>query len=249
MIKIILGNVGSGKTAFAVREMYLNKSRRKTYSNIVTKLKNQINITPEMIIKKEVIDYKKNRKTRENEPVYKYSLNVDYWKKINEPINVVLDEAHSIINARRSMSKINIVVSDWIALIRRVLGQAEADYGELVFISQLERRLDVIAKDMATNVLYTRCHYFKSCKKCGITWQENSELPEPLMECPACKSWQIKKYNYNIEVWHFRNMEYFNLWFEFQHKSFYKHYIITDIEQYFKYYNTMQWENLFDSYY
>lgn len=249
MIKIVLGNVGSGKTALMVREMYLNKSRRKTYSNVMTSLKSQININPEMIIKRDIVDYKKNRKSGEQEPVYSYKLNLDYWKQIKEPINIVLDEAHSIINARRSMSKINIIVSDWIALIRRVLGQAEAGYGELVFISQLPNRIDIIARDMATNILYTRCHYLKSCKRCGVTWRENSEMPESLNECPVCKSWQLKKYNHNVEVWHFKNMQYFNMWNDFQQKSFYKHYVVTDIEEYFKYYDTMQWDNLFSAYY
>jgi len=251
MIKIILGNVGSGKTALAVRDMYMNKGRRKTYSNIITKLSNQININPEMIIKKKIVDYKRNRKTQEQKPVYKYTLNLDYWKQIKEPINIVLDEENSIINARRSMSKINIIVSDWIALIRRVLGQAESGYGELVFISQLPNRIDVIARDMATCILYTRCHYLKSCKECGVTWQENSEMPESFDECPVCHSWRLKKYNHNVEVWHFKNMEFFNMWLHFQQKSFYKHYFITDMEDLFKMklYDTMQWDNLFSAYY
>ena len=65
MITIILGNVGSGKTALAVREMAMNLNDRKTYSNIQTKLKNQIDISPDMIIQKEIVDYKTNRKSGE----------------------------------------------------------------------------------------------------------------------------------------------------------------------------------------
>lgn len=72
-------------------------ANRKTYSNIKTKLKNQVNINPSMIIKKEVVDTKK-KKDGTIEPVYEYKLNIDYWKGIKEPINVILDEAHSIIN-------------------------------------------------------------------------------------------------------------------------------------------------------
>lgn len=250
MIKIILGNVGSGKTAFAVREMCLNQNRRKTYSNIKTNLPNQINITPEMIITKEIVDYKRNKRTGENEPVYNFKLNMDYWQKLkNVPLNVILDEAHLIINARRSMSKVNIIVGDWMALIRRVLGQAESGYGELVLISQLPRRLDVIAKDMATCIIYTKCHYLKSCKKCGVTWRENSEMPESINECPNCNAWQIKKYNHSLEVWHFKNMLNFQMWNDFQQKNYYKHYVITDIEDYFKHYDTMSWDNLFSAYY
>lgn len=251
MIKIILGNVGSGKTAFAVREMALARNRRKTYSNIVTKIKHQIDIDPGMIIHKEIVDYKKNRKTGEQEPVYKSSLNIDYWRSIKEPINVVLDEAHSIINARRAMSKINIIVSDWIALIRRVLGAAEAGYGELVLISQLANRIDVIARDMANNVIYTVCHYQKTCKRCGFTWTENSEWPEGFDHCPVkrCGHWAVKKHSHILEVWHFPGIEAFNIWRDFGEKTFYRHYLVQDIEKYFPLYNTLQWDNLFSEYY
>ena len=250
MIKIILGNVGSGKTALAVREMFVNKLNRKTYSNIITKnLKNVVPITPKMIINEEIATYKKNRKTGKEEPVYKHTLNIKFWKGIKEPINVVLDEAHSIINARRSMSKINIIVTDWIALIRRVLGQSESGYGELVLISQLANRIDVIAREMCTNVVYVIMHYLKSCKNCGTTWKENSEMPEGFWNCPGCNSTSIKKHSHEVEVWHFPNMQLYKAWKDFGQKSFYKHYIVRDIEKYFPLYNTLQWDNLFSEFY
>ena len=202
-----------------------------------------------MIVKREIVDYKKKKLTGETEPVYKSTLNIDYWKQIKEPINVVLDEAHSIINARRAMSKINLIITDWLALIRRVLGAAEAGYGELVFISQLANRLDIIARDMATNIIYTVCHYYKLCKKCGLTWKENSEMPEGWLECPKCKSYNIKKFNHILEVWHFPNISYYNMWKDFNQKTFYKHYYLYDIENYFHLYDTLQWDNLFSEFY
>lgn len=249
MIKIVLGNVGSGKTAFAVREMSLNLGHRKTYSNIETKLKNQVNITPDMIIHKEIVDYKKNRKTGEKEPLYKYKLNMSYWKSINEPINVILDEAHTILNARRAMSKVNIIVSDWIALIRRVLGSTDAGFGELTFISQLSNRIDIIARDMATNIIYVICHFMKTCELCGTTWQENSEMPEGYIICPYCASHKIFKHDHKVEVWHFPNMQLFQVWHQFGQKTFYKRYFINDIEKYFPLYNTLQWDNMFSELY
>ncbi len=249
MIKIILGNLGSGKTALAVREMCINPTKRKTYSNIHTNLKNQIDISPEMIIKKEIVDYKKNRKTGEKEPIYKYALNIDFWKKIKEPINIILDEAHTILNARRAMSKTNIIVSDWLSLIRRVLGQSESGFGELTFISQLSNRIDIIARDMATNILYTICHYVKSCKDCRISWTENSEMPEGYNVCPSCHSIKLIKQNHRIEVWHFANMQKFQLWFQLGQRTYYKRYFVNDIEEYFPLYNTLQWDNMFSSFY
>ncbi len=245
MIKIILGNIGSGKTAFAVREMAMNLNQRKTYSNIQTKLDNQVNISSEMIIKKEIVDYKANKKTGDKEPIYKYKLNMEYWKKIKEPINVILDEAHTILNSRRAMSKVNVIVSDWLALIRRVLGATEAGFGELTFISQLANRIDIIARDMATNIIYTICHYLKTCNKCELTWQENSEMPEGYIVCPLCSSHDITKHTHRLECWHFANMQLFQVWNSFGQKTFYKHYFLNDIENYFVLYNTLQWDNMF----
>ena len=168
MIRISIGNVGSGKTASEVREMALNKARRTYYSNINTKtIKNNVLIDPSMIVDKELVGEKKNKITNVVEPVYKFKVNLEFWKGIKEPINVIIDEAHSILNSRRSMSKINILITDWLALIRRVLGQTESGEGELVFITQLPRRIDSLARDMATQIRYHLCHYVKTCKKCG----------------------------------------------------------------------------------
>ena len=167
IIRISLGNVGSGKTVCEVREFLLNKGNRLTYSNIKTKkLTNVKLINPDMIIKKEIIDYK-TKKDGSSEPVYKKTLNKDFWTKIKVPINVVIDEAHSIVNARRSMSKTNEIITMWLALIRRVLGTTDSGEGELVFITQLPNRLDIIAREMATQVRYHVCHFMKGCKDCG----------------------------------------------------------------------------------
>ncbi len=232
-----------------VREIAMNLNNRLTYSNIQTNLPNQVDISPDMIIQKEIVDYKKNKKTEEKEPIYKFTLNINYWKKIKEPINVVLDEAHTILNSRRAMSKVNIIVSDWLSLLRRVLGATEAGFGELTFISQLPNRIDVIARDMATNIIYVICHFYKSCKECGVTWNENSEMPEGYIICPVCSSNDITKHSHRIECWNFPNMQLFQMWFQFGQKTFYKHYYINDIEDYFKHYNTLAWDNMFSTLY
>ena len=241
MIRIFLGNAGSGKTACAVREMTLNENDRKTYSNIITKgLKNNIVIKPEMIIVKEDV---------ENSKKHKLSLNKQFWEDIHEPINVILDEAHSLMNARRSMSSVNIIITDWLAMIRRVLGSADSGYGNLILITQLPNRIDIIARDMATQVRYHICHYYKLCRKCGYYWKENNEIPEPLWLCPICSSARIKKCHHSIEIWHFRNMNSYMAWHDFAMASYYRHYFIDDIERYFKHYNTLQWEYMFSELY
>lgn len=249
MITISLGNVGSGKTASIVREMYLNPSHRKTYSNIITKgIKNCVVIDPKMIIKKEIVGEKKKR-SGETEAVYESKLHIDYWKDIKEPINVILDEAHTIMNSRRAMSKTNQIITDWMALIRRVLGSSESGYGELTLISQLFNRVDIIAREMATKIKWHVCHYIKTCKKCGWSVQENSDDPEPLWECLNCGSPRIHKHTHVIEVKHFRNSDSFLDWKEYGSRTYHKHYYITDIEKYFKMYDTLQWDNMFSEFY
>jgi len=237
MIRIVIGNIGSGKTASVVREMALNKSGRMTYSNIITEqIPNNITIERGMIIKGIDKDI---------------SLNIDFWKnqtKTNNALNVILDEAHTLLNPRRAMSKQNIIMSDFLALLRRVLGSADSGYGTLTLITQLERRLDPIAKEMSTNVRFCVCHYKKSCMKCGFTWRENNETAEPGFQCQKCGSKEIKKHSHTVEVWHFRSFEHFNAWKECGEKTYHKHYIINDIEKYFPLYNTMQWDNLISQY-
>ncbi|MCX6709794.1 MAG: hypothetical protein NTV63_02450 [Candidatus Woesearchaeota archaeon] len=105
MIRISLGNVGSGKTANEVREISLNPFRRKIYTNIVIKEKKLPHVErmkPEYIIEKELL---RQKKTQDGSLVniYDYKLNMDFWKNIDEPICIVLDEFHNIANARASM--------------------------------------------------------------------------------------------------------------------------------------------------
>jgi hypothetical protein len=161
----------------------------------------------------------------------------------------VIDEAHAIINARRSMSKVNVIITDWLALIRRVLGQTTTGFGELVFITQLPNRIDLIARDMATQVRYHICHYFKTCNKCKYTWRETSETPEEEWRCRHCGTFDILKHSHRIEVWHFSGMAAYNMWKDMGVNSFYRHYLINDIEKYFPLYDTLQWDNMFNQYY
>lgn len=198
-----------------------------------------------MIVLKEETGVKKN-----GEKTYDYKLNIDFWKKQSkkQPISVVLDEAHAIIDARRSMSRTNRLFNQWLSLIRRVLGQSESGYGELVFITQLHNRIDCVAREMATQVRYHICHYSKKCKKCCSSWSESSESPEPLHVCPACGSSKVIKCNHRIESYHFKNMQAYTTWKDFGINTFYRHYLTDDIERYFPLYDTLQWENLLTNY-
>lgn len=232
--------------------MAINKNYRITYSNIITKIKGMKTINSSMIAEKTIVDYKVKR-GGEKEAVYKLELNVKFWKEEikNHPrgINVIIDEAHSVMNARRSASKANILITDWIALIRRVLGSSESGHGDLILISQLSNRIDIIAREMATQVRWHVCYYEKTCKKCGLYWSENSEMPEVAFQCFHCKSYDIKKHSHKIYVMHFPNMSAYTAYKEFGMKTYYSRYFVNDIERFFPLYDTLQWDNLFSDIY
>ena len=247
-IRISLGNVGSGKTANEVREMVLNRTKRITFSNIIMK---QPKITPHVkrltfdkIITKQVVDTKKDRKTGEEKPIYELALNLDFWKKNKDPLNIVLDEAHSILNSRRSMSKTNILMTDWVALIRRVLGSTDAGYGEFVLITQLPYRIDNICRDMAQEIRYHICSYQKMCLVCGGNWVETSESPEHFFCCLICGDERVKRQHFQIHIWHFTDFNSYWEWKDNGKPTYYKAYSVTNIEKYFGLYDTLQWDNL-----
>lgn len=250
MIHLYLGKLGSGKTLHCVRNMYETAQIIETYSNIKTKkIKNNHIISPEMIVKREIVDHKKKRDGT-TEPVYKMKLNTEFWQQLaDKPLNVILDEVHSVFSSRRSMSKMNVLMSDWLALLRRVLGSREGYYGNLIMISQLNRRIDVIGREMASSIVYHIGHYKKQCRKCSATWRENSEMPEPHWQCPKCNYPYLRKYDHAIQVIHFETFDHFEAWRDMGQRSFFKQYILLNVEKYFPMYNTMQWDNLFSEYY
>ena len=243
MIVMILGAVGSSKTCSMVREMMTDNSGKIFFSNIVTKdIKNNILITPDMIFKKEIIKVKKD-----GTEIYKYHVNREFWQEAVKKygsLNVIIDEAHSVLNSRRSMSKTSIAVVDWLALLRRVLGSSASGYGRLFLVTQIERRLDIIAKEQATEARYHLCHYLKTCNKCGYTVGENNEVSDPIFMCPRCNI-EMHKHSHTAEIWCFKDYNSFVQWkYLGKGKTFYKHYFITNLERIFPMYNTLQWDNL-----
>ncbi len=241
----MLGNVGSGKTASMVREMMLNTDEKTTFSNIMIKNKkaNVVQISRDMIfIEKEFIE--KGKK------VIKTIFNADFWKGVKDKypngINVVIDEAHTLINSRRAMSKDNVIMNDFMSLLRRILGDS-GGYGELVLITQLGRRIDVNARELATSIHYHICHYQRNCSKCDLHFWETNEIYEKPKVCPLCGG-KLTKSNFVIEKFEFDNIENLDLWLDYKQKTYKRHYYITDIEKYFKFYDTFQWENLISEY-
>jgi len=247
MISIVLGNVGSGKTASAVRFMRANP--HKTFiTNIDTKGKefsHVIKLKAENIIKKEIISTKKDGTHN-----YKLKLNIEFWKELikkYDSVSVLIDESHIFFNPRRSMSSLNIVMSDFLALLRRVLGSADGS-GQLILITQLSRRLDIIAKEMATDVSYCVHHFKMNCNKCGAYWYETNETADKMYNCPRCNSYNLKISDSIIETYKFTNIDGFEAWFNHKAKTYYKRFMITDIHEIFGNYETLQFNDLFSDY-
>lgn len=244
MIKLYLGNIGSGKSAIAVREMSKEQASGKiTFSNILTKhIKNVKVLNHDMIIKKEVIGVKKN-----GEEITKQVFNKEYWQNLSknpDGYNIIIDEAHMIFSARASGSIQNRVMSVFMSMLRRVLGRSDAGYGTLILISQLIRSVDVVGREMVNQVQYHICHYKKTCKNCNATWHETNEIEESIFKCPRCGNYKIIKHSHIIQVLRFRNMIDFMDWKEAGMKTYFKRFYVTDIEDYFGCYDTLQWDNL-----
>jgi len=250
MIRLMLGKMGSGKTACMVREMVLSKDEKTTFSNIIlkkVKKNTNVQINRDMIFKEIVV------KERPKSPnITKLVLNSEYWRatktKYPEGINVVLDEAHTLMDSRRAMSNTSVIMNDFMALLLRILGDSGEGYGELVLVTQLGRRLDVNARELATSVHYHLCHYKRTCNKCGFNFWETNEIYQKPKVCPRCKHRKMNKSEFVIEKWEFDSMESCDRFIEFGHRTYQTHYYITDIEKYFPYYDTFQWENLISEY-
>lgn len=245
MITLVFGLMGASKTASIVREMKRNPSNRPTFTNIVTKgIPNVYLIKPEMIVKKELLGNK-----RDGTPVYQYTFNEEFWRKTVEKygsINIYLDELHTLVDARTAMSKKNKIMNDFFAMIRRSLGQGEDGYGQFIGITQLDRRIDVVLRDMATQIRHCKMHYQKRCKSCGYVFAEHNEIAEPQWSCPSCGvRGKLHKENHVAEIWHFGSYPNYTSWKVFGAKTYHMHYFVNDIEQVFGNYDTLQWDSLF----
>jgi Zonular occludens toxin (Zot) len=243
MISIRLGLLGSGKTLLAIREMKENP-HLTYYSNIECRLPNVRLLTSDMIVSKSVIGEKRN-----GQQLVKFSVNEDFWRKQKGACSVVLDECHSILNPRKSMSNVNIAVTDWLSMLRRVLGENSRGGGDLILITQLPNRVDVIARELCTNVQHHLMHYIKICDDCSIAWSETSETPSIARKCLRCGSINLRKVGHRVEVFEFSSMQMYNAWKIFGMNCFHAHYFVHNVEEYFSEYNSWSWSNLLSSIY
>lgn len=244
-IIIRLGGVGSGKSLCAVRELVKGLNGLETYTNIETKgIPNVTKLKPEMIIKRDIISVNK-----QGTPKFKMTVNSEFWKSLPKGVNILIDEFHSLADSRRAMSNVNKTVNDFIALIRRVLGENSGQSGDLIVITQLERRIDVVLKELATLILFHICYYQKGCNDCGHSWSESSETAEKLSYCTRCMGHNLEKFNHEIHIHYFSNIMSFYQWQYYNKRVQIRIQVLKNMDKYFKYYNTVQWDNMFSEYY
>lgn len=221
------------------------------YTNIQTKLKNCNLINAENIITKTLL---KNK--RDGTPIFKTELNMDFWKTIPKPSDIYLDEAHTILNSKRSMNKINIIIGEWLSMLRRILNDSTGKTGNLILITQRYMKLDNEARNLATLIQYHICHWIKECNDCHHWQQESSEesiedyQDIPMQNiCINCKSKNIFKHSHIVEIHRFKEENDFLNWELNKIDNNDISFAITNINEFFDLYNTLQWDNLFKGYY
>lgn len=246
MIKIYLGNLGSGKSVYAIREMVLNKTDRKVYTNLVAyNIDNVIHIRPENVILK--IPDKTKKKG------FKLDLNINFWLKQKKPLHIVWDEIHLTANSRSSTSSSNMVISRFISMGRRVVGMDKRGYGHLIFIAQSERTVDSNIRDLANEIYYFRSIWTIECEDCGFKIITNSDKQQ-IEKCLNCKSWKVLKKDIEISVFVLaqkKNLSAWECYYGFRNgmkNMTSEQFIIKDIEEYFKYYDTLQMTDIWNDY-
>lgn len=148
MIRIMLGNVGSGKTISAVRE--IERSPYKVFTNIAMNHPNVIRLKYAHII-----TTKKIGETKSGKDINKLVVNWAFWKKQLKELkyfHIYIDELHNIMPSRRSMSQQNILMSQWVAQIRKITGSSES--ANFVVMSQELQRIDITIRDLAHEIIF-----------------------------------------------------------------------------------------------
>lgn len=160
MIILLVGGIGSGKSLSAIKEMVTR--RQTTYTNF------QVYNYPVQRLKRSDLFVMEEGKDKEKP---KMKLNFQYWQEQTKKggFDIYLDEFHNLMSARRSMSKKNVLFSDWLSQIRKILGATETN--NLYLITQKLRRIDVNSRDLA--------HYCILCRKQQF---KDVLLPTPVME-------------------------------------------------------------------
>lgn len=146
MIVVITGTIGSGKS-LSIARMIKNNEQFVLTNFALDGITNYRRLKFEDIII--TADNKKD-----------WKVNWAFWDKMrkeHKSFSIYLDEVGILLNSRESNSKKNILMSRWLAQIRKLTN--DSDTNNLYLITQTYRKLDVDFRDLA--MVYIRCE----CKK------------------------------------------------------------------------------------
>jgi len=167
LILAIIGGVGSGKSVSGVK--FMMDRKHPLFTNFKIRNKEHIKRLKYAMLFKEIV----TEVTARGKEIKKFVLNWDFWKeqiKNSNGFDIVIDEIHNIFNARRSMSKENILLQQWVAQIRKILAGDEKCH--FVCISQKLERIDVSLRDLIG----------------GIVFCQKTSLPDVLIETVVYKN-------------------------------------------------------------
>ncbi len=170
MIKLIIGGIGSGKTLTAAREMLTRDIN--SFSNF------DINHDKTTRLKvSHIIEEKQEGETKTGKPITKKVVNWDFWnkqQKIGKPFDIYIDEAQNVLHARKSMSKWNILFTQWLSQIRKLFGSMEKTH--LYLSTQRLGGIDVVGRDLCHEIIY--CRKLITTKDIMTTVKEKNKLIE-----------------------------------------------------------------------
>lgn len=145
MIKLIVAEPGSGKTAFLMHEL-CSLPGKKFVNWRVYDRDDCIRLTTDMIFKETPQEDKRKASIR--------SVNWDFWKDAIEKhksFHIFMDEIQQIVHARRAASHFNTLFSQWISQIRKVTGSNEDAH--FYAVSQRLRNIDIAIRELATVII------------------------------------------------------------------------------------------------
>ena len=175
MIKVIIGGIGSGKTLTTVKEIITRN--KNCYVNFDIKYRGATRLKESHIIKETLHEKGKP----------KLSVNWEFWNKLireGKQFDIYIDEAHNVLNSRRSMSTWNNLFTSWITQIRKLLGSSEQNH--LYLITQRLNSLDLVVRDLCHLIIY--CNKIQSTEKSTTTIIENGRIKEKKLP----NTWIIK---------------------------------------------------------
>lgn len=147
MIRIITGNVGSGKSLTACARII--RTEQKIFSNMKITSGNNTRLKFEHIIQTGITEDSRGKQKEVK------LVNWDFWKstlKKHTSFSIYLDEMHNIFSSRLSNTKNNVTLSRWLAQIRKITGSNENT--DLVAITQEITRVDVVIRELCHEIIY-----------------------------------------------------------------------------------------------